>query len=99
MVYVHRLLLWPRNRPRRIADFLQSPAIIQTNCELLVSTLCRQCSDMSYADFARVDDPSPREPNTVSLGAVIFVDEFEEEALVNPGSILRKRAQHHLWLH
>lgn len=43
---------------------------------------------MSYADFAHVDAPSPREANVVSHDAVIFVDESEEGALVNLGSIL-----------
>src|SRR5215469_16188827 len=69
------------------------PGDNQANLSLLFSTLCLHCSAMSYADFAHLDDPSPREPNPVSLGAVLFVDEFEEEALVNLGSLLRKRAQ------
>ena len=66
-------------------DFLQTPAITRQIASLLFSTLCRHCSAMSYADFAHLDDPSPREPNPVSLGAVLFVDEFEEEALVTLG--------------
>jgi len=60
---------------------LQNPAITQANCEPDVSILCRQRFAVSYADFARVDHPSRREPTAVSLRAVIFVDESEERAL------------------
>jgi len=63
---------------------------------LMFSILCRQRFAVSYADFARFDHPSRREPNAVSLGAVIFVMNRKKGLLVNGGSILRKQAQQYL---